>query len=233
MKVLIVDDDRTLADVLAFTMRREGYQVIKAHDGNAALRRWAEDQPDLILLDINLPGEDGFSICKTIRQASQVPIIMLTVRGEDDDVVRGLELGADDYIPKPFSPRQLVARAGAVLRRAGSRPAPAVREHGRILLDLRRREVRIQEGEPITLTPLESRLLDYLLTNTGIVLTADAIIDHVWGPEGGDRGMLRQVIHRLRSKIEPDPSDPIYIETVPGIGYGMAPGPDDQLSSQT
>lgn len=226
MKVLIVDDDRSLADVIAFTMRREGFEVIKAHDGNAALRRWSEEQPDLILLDINLPGTDGFSVCKSIRAASDVPIIMLTVRGEDDDVVRGLELGADDYIRKPFSPRQLVARTAAVLRRAGSRPASAAREHGLFLLDPRRREVRIQDGEPISLTPLEARLLDFLLENSGMVVTADAIIDHVWGPEGGDRGMLRQVIHRLRSKIEPDPSYPVYIETVPGIGYGMASGSD-------
>lgn len=221
MKVLIVDDDRTLADVIAFTMRREGYEVIKAHDGDSALRRWAQDQPDLILLDINLPGADGFSVCESIRAASEVPIIMLTVRGEDDDVVRGLELGADDYIAKPFSPRQLVARAKAVLRRAGTKPRPGVREQGDFVLDHRRREVCIQGGEPISLTPLEARLLDYLLANTGMVLTAEAIIDHVWGPEGGDRDMLRQVIHRLRNKVEPDASDPIFIETVPGIGYGL------------
>jgi DNA-binding response OmpR family regulator len=221
MKVLIVDDDRTLADVIAFTMRREGYEVLSAHDGNSALRRWAEEAPDLVLLDINLPGKDGFSVCKSIREASDVPIIMLTVRGEDDDVVRGLELGADDYIAKPFSPRQLVARAGAVLRRAGSRPSPTLRDTGDFSLDQRRREVRVRGGDPISLTPLEARLLEYLLINSGMVLTVDAIIDYVWGPEGGDRDMVRQVIHRLRSKIEPDPSNPTFIETVPGIGYGL------------
>jgi DNA-binding response OmpR family regulator len=221
MKVLIVDDDRTLADVIAFTMRREGYEVVKAYDGNSALRRWAEEGPDLVLLDINLPGADGFSVCESIRETSDVPIIMLTVRGEDDDVVRGLELGADDYIAKPFSPRQLVARAKAVLRRAGSRPTPAARDTGDFSLDLRRREVRVRGGDPVSLTPLEARLMDYLLTNSGMVLTVDAIIDHVWGPEGGDRDMLRQIVHRLRGKIEPDPSNPIFIETVPGIGYGL------------
>jgi DNA-binding response OmpR family regulator len=221
MKVLIVDDDRTLADVIAFTMRREGYEVIKAHDGDSALRRWEHERPELILLDINLPGRDGFNVCQAIRETSEVPIIMLTVRGEDDDVVRGLELGADDYIAKPFSPHQLVARSKAVLRRAGAKQAPLTREWGDFILYQRRREVCIQGGAPISLTPLEAKLLDYLLTNSGMVLTAEAIIDHVWGPEGGDRDMLRQVIHRLRGKIEPDPSNPIYIETVPGIGYGI------------
>jgi DNA-binding response OmpR family regulator len=222
MKALVVDDDRVLADVVAFTLRREGFQVIQAHDGQSALQLWADEHPDIIVLDVNLPRLDGFSVCKQIRQHADTPIILLTVRGEEEDIIHGLELGADDYIPKPFSPRQLVARTQAVLRRAGKTPAPAIHQLGEITLDRNRRQVRIGDSRAIPLTPLELRLLDYLLLNAGHVLTTEAIIAHVWGPEGGDRDMLRQVVHRLRSKIEPDPSNPSYIETVPGIGYGLA-----------
>lgn len=154
MKVLIVDDDRVLADVVAFALRREGFQVIQAFDGLSALQRWAEDKPDLLVLDVNLPKMDGFTVCQRIRKEADTPIIMLTVRGEDDDIVHGLELGADDYIPKPFSPRQLVARAQAVLRRAGQATSPAPREAGNLHLSTSRREVRIGEAEPIALTVL-------------------------------------------------------------------------------
>lgn len=228
MKALVVDDDRVLADVLAFTLRREGFQVVKAFDGEAALQSWTEEQPDLIVLDVNLPKLDGFAVCQRIREQADTPILLLTVRDEEDDIVHGLELGADDYITKPFSPRQLVARAQAVLRRAGKRVTPAIRQVGQLTLDPSRREIRLDQGEAISLTPLESRLLDYLMLNAGHVLTAEAIIEQVWGPEGGDRDMLRQLVHRLRSKIEqlygPDTSETgtsTYIETVPGLGYGL------------
>ncbi len=230
MKALVVDDDRVLADVLDFTLRREGFQVIQAHDGQVALQRWAEEQPDLIVLDVNLPKLDGFSVCQRIREQADTPIILLTVRGEEDDIVHGLKLGADDYITKPFSPRQLVARAHAVLRRAGRTAAPAIRRAGGLELDSRRREMRIDQGNPVALTPLEGRLLDYLMINAGQVLTAETIIDHVWGYEGGDRDMLRQLVHRLRLKITQacgiasdamDSTAAVYIETVPGLGYGL------------
>jgi DNA-binding response OmpR family regulator len=230
MKALIVDDDRVLADVLAFTLRREGFQVVLAHDGMAALRRWAEEQPDLIVLDVNMPRLDGFAVCRRIREQADTPIILLTVRGEEDDIVHGLKLGADDYITKPFSPRQLVARAQAVLRRAGRSEAAAIREAGELTLDLGRRELSLCGGVPVSLTPLESRLLDYLMLNAGHVLTADAIITHVWGAEGGDRDMMRQLVHRLRGKIaqargpeggDPAVADLVSIETVPGLGYGL------------
>jgi DNA-binding response OmpR family regulator len=222
MKALIVDDDRVLADLLAFTLRREGFQVIQARDGEAALRRWTEEEPDIIVLDVNMPRLDGFAVCRRIRAQGDTPIILLTVRGEEDDIVRGLELGADDYIPKPFSPRQLVARVHAVLRRAGMTPTAAIRQVGNLTLDPGRREARIGDGDPISLTPLESQLLEYLMLNAGHVLTHGAIIDHVWGPEGADLDMLRQLVHRLRNKIEPDSSEPIFIETVPGLGYGLS-----------
>lgn len=221
MKALIVDDDRVLADVVAFALRREGFQVIQAYDGNTALQRWQEEQPDLIVLDINLPKIDGFTVCQQIRQTSDTPIIMLTVRGEDEDVVHGLELGADDYISKPFSPRQLVARAHAVMRRAGQSSSPTPLEVGDLHLSTNHRKVRVCQGEPIALTPLEGKLLTYLMTNASMVLSADAIMDHVWGPRGADRDMLRQLVRRLRTKIEPDPANPVYLKTVPGLGYGL------------
>jgi DNA-binding response OmpR family regulator len=164
---------------------------------------------------------DGFTVCQRIRREADTPIIMLTVRGEDDDIVHGLELGADDYIPKPFSPRQLVARAQAVLRRAGQTTSPAPRQAGDLHLSASRREVRIGDSEPVALTALEGRLLDCLIINSGQILTIDALIDHVWGAQGGDRDMLRQLVRRLRRKIENDPANPVYIQTVPGLGYGL------------
>jgi DNA-binding response OmpR family regulator len=229
MKALVIDDDRVLADLVAFTLRREGFQVIQGYDGEAALQSWDKEQPDLVVLDVNLPKLDGFAVCRRIREQADTPIILLTVRGEEDDIVRGLELGADDYISKPFSPRQLVARAQAVLRRAGKTTTPAIRQAGELIMDAGRRELCIGQGPPVPLTPLESRLLDYLMVNAGHVLTTEALIDHVWGAEGGDRDMLRQLVRRLRAKVaracgvvEPDPAARTdYIETVPGLGYGL------------
>ena len=231
MKALVVDDDRVLVDVLAFTLRREGFQVIRAFDGEMALQLWADEQPDLVVLDVNMPKLDGFTVCQRIREQANTPIILLTVRDEEDDIVQGLELGADDYITKPFSPRQLIARAQAVLRRAGKMTAPAIRQAGSLTLDPGRREIRLGQNEPVLLTPLENRLLDYLMLNAGHVLTAEAIIEHVWGADGGDRDMLRQLVHRLRTKIaqtsaakttgHPGPPPTPRIETIPGLGYGL------------
>jgi DNA-binding response OmpR family regulator len=254
MKALIVDDDRVLADVLAFTLRREGFEIILAHDGDTALRRFAEEAPDLVVLDVNMPRLDGFAVCRRIRQVADTPIILLTVRAEEDDIVRGLELGADDYMTKPFSPRQLVARAQAVLRRSRTARGSAVtgvQRVGNLALDASRREIRVllDEGEgtaagepfppgavqsprdaspsPISLTALECRLLAYLMLNAGHVLTADAIIGHVWGADGGDRDMLRQLVRRLRGKIRElgdgadEPAGVPVIETIPGVGYGL------------
>lgn len=221
MKALVADDDRVLADVVAFTLRREGFEVILAYDGATALRRYADEQPDLVVLDINMPKMDGFTVCRRIREHSATPILLLTVRGEEDDIVHGLEIGADDYIVKPFSPRQLVARAQAILRRAGQVPASSMLQVTDLKFNPQRREVIVGQGEPISLTPLESSLLECLMINAGQVLTVDTIIDHVWGPSGGDKDMLRQLVHRLRSKIEADPANPAYIQTVAGLGYGL------------
>jgi DNA-binding response OmpR family regulator len=222
VKALVVDDDLVLSDVLAFTLRREGYEVITAHDGLAAIDRWRDESPDLILLDINLPKLDGLAVCRRIRALADTPIIILTVRGEEDDVVRGLELGADDYITKPFSPRQLVARAQAVLRRSGVPPTGGTLEAGGLALDLSRREVLRPGMKATKLTPLECRLLEVLMINEGRVLSTETLIDHVWGGGRGDRVMLKQLVHRLRSKIEGEIAGLGIVETVRGIGYSLA-----------
>lgn len=222
MKILVVDDDRVLADVVAFTLRREGYEVLQAYDGASALQRWSNEKPDLIILDVNMPQVNGFEVCRQVRSQDNTPIILLTVRGEEDDIVVGLEIGADDYIVKPFSPRQLVARVKAILRRAGRKSLPVELRLGELIFFPGKREVVLRQGtESVSLTPLENHLLECLMINAGRVLTFDMIIDHVWGPAGADRDMLRQLVHRLRTKIERNPSEPVYIQTVPGLGYGV------------
>lgn len=227
MKILVVDDDRVLADVVAFTLRREGYDVIQAYDGAVGYQRWQTDQPALVILDVNMPRMDGFEVCRRIREQSDTPILLLTVRGEENDIVSGLEIGADDYIVKPFSPRQLVARLKAVLRRAGETPRKVELAAGNLRFTPNKRTVANKStGQEVQLTPLENRLLEYLMSNFGQVLTYDQIIDHVWGPSAGDRDMLRQLVRRLRIKIEPNPSEPVYLQTVPGLGYGFTADPE-------
>lgn len=222
MKILVVDDDRVLADVISFTLHKEGYEVIKAYDGMVGLERWQEDNPDLVILDVNMPRMGGFDVCQRIRAESDTPIMMLTVKGDEEDILGGFELGADDYIVKPFSPRQLVARVKAILRRSGAKTQHLEIRAGELTLYPGNREFLVSpEQEPIKLTPLENQLMEYFMVNAGQVLTVDMIIDQVWGPVGGDRDMLRQLIRRLRMKIEPNPSEPRYIHTVPGLGYGL------------
>ncbi len=221
MKILIVEDDLALADVLSFTLRRAGFTVVTAHDGLAALQTWQESAPNLVLLDLNLPKLDGLGVCRRLREESDVPIIMLTVRGSDEDVVKGLELGADDYIVKPFSPSQLVARVRAVLRRTDTTPPPAELTTGQLRLDRARNEVQRPNQPPLRLSPLETRLLEALMLNAGQVLTTEVLLNAVWAAEGGDRAMLKQLVYRLRNKLEADPSQPTYIETVPGVGYAL------------
>jgi two-component system response regulator MtrA len=228
VKILVVDDDRVVADLVVFTVRRAGYEALLAADATSALRRWREDQPDLIILDINLPGtpqlRDGFAICQHIRRESAVPIILLTVRGEEHDIVHGLEAGADDYVLKPFSPRQLVARVQAVMRRGRSleSAAPLARlSADGLAFNPRLREVSLSSGATKSLTSLESRLLEYLMLNAGHILTADDLISDVWGSGGGNSEMLRQLVRRLRAKIEDDPSNPYYIQNLPGLGYAF------------
>jgi DNA-binding response OmpR family regulator len=223
MKILVVDDDFALADVVAFTLRRAGFSVITAHDGHKALLDWQEQKPNLLILDLKMPKLDGLSVCRQIRaQQASTPIIILSVQGEDDDVVTALELGADDYITKPFSPRQLVARVKTVLRRAGMVHAPTLLSKRGLVLDTTRREVRLEDQGPgVQLTQLECRLLEVFLLNPGEVLTADSLIQQVWGENAADRVMLKQLVHRLRQKIEPKPEQNRHIETIPGVGYAL------------
>jgi DNA-binding response OmpR family regulator len=211
-----------------FTVRRAGYEAIMASDASSALRRWAEDQPDFMILDINLPGtaqlKDGFAICKHIRSQSDMPIILLTVRGEENDIVHGLEAGADDYVLKPFSPRQLVARIQAVLRRGGAKDnfhLPAKLSIDGLDFNPRIREVALANGLTKSLTSLESRLLESLMLNAGHILTMDDLISDIWGSSGGNSEMLRQLVRRLRAKIENDPTKPFYIQNLPGLGYAF------------
>ena len=223
MKVLLVEDDLALSDVVSFTLRRAGYEVVAAYDGLAALALYESAAPDLLLLDLNLPRLDGLGVCRHVRALSDVPIIILSVRGEDEAVVRGLEMGADDYMVKPFSPTQLVARIRAVMRRAGVQATPATLEASGLSLDRSRSEVVRPGQSPVRLTALELKLLEALMRDPGHVLPADALIAAVWGPEGGDRAMLKQLVYRLRAKIEGDAATGL-IETVPGIGYALASG---------
>jgi len=221
MKALIVDDDLALADVVSFTLRRAGFEVYIANDGLAALERWEKVRPDFIILDLNLPKLSGLQVCQRIRTESDIPIIILSVRDDDDDIVNGLQEGADDYIVKPFSPRQLIARIETVLRRSGISIAASNRfVFGDLILDAVRSEVYVGEKLQSHLTPLENQLLQTLMLNKDQVLSSDMLIDHVWTQGGGNRAMLKQLVYRLRLKVE-KAAIMIHIETIPGAGYSL------------
>jgi DNA-binding response OmpR family regulator len=222
-KVLLVEDDLALSDVLVFTLRRAGFEVVPVYDGEAALTSWESQAPDLLVLDLNLPKLDGLSVCRRIRASSgpqaATPIIILSVRSADDAIVTGLEIGADDYVVKPFSPTQLVARVRAVLRRAN---VPAVAGNlsvSGLLLERNRSQVQVGSAEPVRLTPLEVKLLETLMIHAGQVMTVDLLINAIWGQDQGDRAMLKQLVYRLRSKLENVAGQPVPIETIPGVGY--------------
>ncbi|HEY6483252.1 MAG TPA: response regulator transcription factor [Steroidobacteraceae bacterium] len=221
MKMLVADDDRDLRELIGFTLSQAGYLVVKAGDGPDAVRLFEAESPDLVVLDINMPGASGFQVCEAIRKRSRVPVIMLTVRGEEEDLVRALDLGADDYLTKPFSPRTLLARIKALLRRAGmenSAPLSA----GRLSLDIDEHTVRIGEAAPVRLTRLELRLLQMLVANAGHTVSTDRLLIQVWGRrEGTDRQLLKQLVHRLRQKIESDPTTPQLLQTAAGAGYKL------------
>jgi DNA-binding response OmpR family regulator len=219
MKVLVADDDGDLRELIAFTLNQAGYLVIKAADGAAALRAFEAESPDLVVLDINMPALSGFQVCETIRKRSRVPVMMLTVRGEEEDLVRALGLGADDYLTKPFSPRTLLARIKALLRRAGMENATPLAA-GRVTLDLTEHTVRIGSAAAVRLTKLELRLLQMLVANAGHTVNSDRLLLQVWGHRGGDRQLLKQLVHRLRQKIEADPSAPALLRTA-AAGYKL------------
>jgi DNA-binding response OmpR family regulator len=221
MKIMIADDDRDLLALIAFALTQAGYLVVRAADGQTALRVFDAETPDLVVLDINMPGASGFQVCEAIRAKSRVPIMMLTVRGEEEDLVRALELGADDYLNKPFSPRTLLARIKALLRRAGiESSAPLIA--GRMVLDLEEHTVTVDQGVAVRLTKLELRLLQMLLTNAGRTVNSDRLLVQVWGHRNsGDRQLLKQLVHRLRQKIEADPASPTLLQTAAGSGYKL------------
>jgi two-component system response regulator RegX3 len=220
-RVLIVEDEDSFSDALSFMLRREGYEVFIAADGNTALAEFDKHGPDLVLLDLMLPGISGTEVCRIIRSKSTVPIIMLTAKDGEVDKVVGLELGADDYVTKPFSSRELLARVRAVLRRNGEQDEllPPTIEAGSVRIDIERHVVSVR-GEHVTMPLKEFDLLEFLVRNSGRVLTRNQLIDRVWGADYvGDTKTLDVHIKRLRAKIEVDPSHPSHIQTVRGLGY--------------
>lgn len=226
--VLIVEDEESLADPLAFLLRKEGFEASIINDGSEALAAFERIGPDIVLLDVMLPGVSGTEICKGIRAKSSTPVIMVTARDSEIDKVVGLELGADDYITKPYSARELIARIRAVLRRGGvvaddDDAAIGVLEMGPVRMDVQRHTVTVA-GDEVTLPLKEFDLLEYLLRNAGRVLTRSQLIDRVWGADYvGDTKTLDVHVKRLRSKIEPDPSQPRHLITLRGLGYKFEP----------
>lgn len=221
MKVLVADDDRDLLGLIAFTLTQAGFMVVKAIDGQVAIHAFENEGPDLVILDINMPGASGFQVCEAIRQKSRVPILMLTARGAEEDLVKALELGADDYMTKPFSPRTLIARIKALLRRSGIETS-SPQAVGRLALDVDEHTARVDSGEPVRLTKLELRLLQMLLANAGRTVNSDRLLMQVWGHRNsGDRQLLKQLVHRLRQKIEKDPAEPQLLQTSAGTGYKL------------
>jgi two-component system, OmpR family, response regulator RegX3 len=223
--ILIVEDEESLADPLAFLLRKEGFDVIIAGDGPTALVEFAKNDIDIVLLDLMLPGMSGTDVCKQLRATSSVPVIMVTARDSEIDKVVGLELGADDYVTKPYSSRELIARIRAVLRRGVDNDAAAdevdeqVLEGGRVRMDVERHTVTVA-GEPVSMPLKEFDLLEYLLRNAGRVLTRGQLIDRIWGADYvGDTKTLDVHVKRLRSKIEEEPSRPKQLVTVRGLGY--------------
>jgi two-component system response regulator RegX3 len=220
-RVLVVEDEESFSDALSFMLRREGYEVEVAATGPDALRSFDRAGADLVLLDLMLPGLSGTEVCRELRSRSHVPIIMVTARDSEVDKVVGLELGADDYVTKPFSSRELVARIRAVLRR-GAEPEELllnVVEAGPVRMDVERHVVTV-DGTPVQLPLKEFDLLELLLRNAGRVLTRGQLIDRVWGADYvGDTKTLDVHVKRLRAKIEPDPASPKYLVTVRGLGY--------------
>jgi len=221
-RILVVDDEERMVRFIRLNLEHDGFEVVEAFRGMQAVDQLRSKLPDLVLLDIMLPDLDGFEVLRIIRETSSVPVIMLTAKGEEEDRVRGLELGADDYITKPFSPRELVSRVRAVLRRtemgAGAAHGPIVVDD-RLKIDFDRREIWV-DGQLVQLRPTEYRLLYHLVQNAGWVITHDQLLAKVWGYEYRDEPhYVRLYINYLRKKLEKDPANPQYILTERGVGY--------------
>jgi two-component system KDP operon response regulator KdpE len=221
-RILIVDDEERMVRFIRLNLEHDGFQVLEAFNGTQAINKIRSNLPDLVLLDVMMPDMDGFEVLRIVREVSRVPVIMLTAKGEEEDRVRGLEMGADDYITKPFSPRELVSRVRAVLRRTEMVESPThgpIEVDDRLKIDFDRREVWV-EGRLVQLRPTEYRLLYHLVKNAGWVLTHDQILTKVWGYEYRDEPhYVRLYINYLRQKLEKDPANPKYILTERGVGY--------------
>jgi len=226
-KILVVEDEKAIADILEFNLKKEGYEVVCAYDGEDGLAKALSESPDLMLLDVMLPKLDGFEVCKSVRKSSNVPILMLTAREEEVDKVLGLELGADDYITKPFSMRELMARIKANVRRSISTPVAEAAEtsdenrlvFGNIVINLKSLDVR-KSGEPVELTPREFDLIKFLATQPNQVFSREALMENVWKYDYyGDLRTVDVTVRRLREKIEDDPANPSRIVTRRGAGY--------------
>jgi two-component system KDP operon response regulator KdpE len=221
-RILIVDDEERMVRFIRLNLEHDGFQVLEAFNGTEAINKIRSNLPDLVLLDVMMPDMDGFEVLRIVREVSRVPVIMLTAKGEEEDRVRGLEMGADDYITKPFSPRELVSRVRAVLRRTEMVESPThgpIEVDDRLKIDFDRREVWV-EGRLVQLRPTEYRLLYHLVKNAGWVLTHDQILTKVWGYEYRDEPhYVRLYINYLRQKLENDPAKPKYILTERGVGY--------------
>ena len=219
--ILLVEDDPTLSEMLRYNLEREGYRVIVAEDGVIGLEQARREQPDLIVLDIMLPRLDGFSVCRILRQESDIPILMLTARQDEVDRIAGLELGADDYVSKPFSLGELLARVRAILRRSERQPTSSreVLEAGAIRIDTGSRRAW-RSADELNLSQKEFDLLTCLVRNRGMALSRDVLLERVWGYDFlGDSRTVDVHVRWLREKVEPDPGRPIYIQTVRGVGY--------------
>lgn len=222
--IAIVEDEQNIVELVKYNLDREGYRTISANNGKKGLDLIRQELPDLVILDLMMPEMDGITVCKQLRadaQTKSIPIIILTAKSEEADRVLGLEMGADDYVTKPFSPRELVARVRAVLRRSGSldEDEPEIIEIGEIKMDLRQHLVKVR-NEEVELTPKEFDFLKLLLLNPGRAFTREFLLEHLWGYEYfGDTRTVDVHVRRLRQKIETDAADPIYLETVRGVGY--------------
>jgi DNA-binding response OmpR family regulator len=226
MKVLLVDDDVDLLDVTSYALRREGFNVIVATDGMRAIQRWETDRPDLIVSDINMPRMNGLELCQRVRRESTTPVILLTALNSEEQIVQGFQVGADDYLTKPFSPRLLAMRIRAVWRRGSTvgEPEPVRQLRvGHLTLDVETHEV-IYQGREIALTPLEFKLLHILAANTGRVVTSTRMVDYAWGYDGGDISLLKTHISHIRKKLDLPQPDIGDIRAVAKVGYRLMHG---------
>jgi DNA-binding response OmpR family regulator len=223
-KVLVVDDDPTVREVVVSYLRAADHDVVEAGDGESALERHRDAPQDLVVLDLMLPGIDGIEVCRRLRQDGDVPVIMLTALGEETDRVVGLEVGADDYVTKPFSPRELVLRVDSVLRRTGPPATPRRLVDGDLVVD-EAGHAAYRDGEPLPLTGREFDLLRFLLAHPGMAYSREELLEQVWGWSFGDRSTVTVHVRRLREKVEPDPTQPVRLQTVWGVGYRWEPAP--------